>query len=107
VDDTHFALGMIDTSYFSGGQTAWHVAARHGHSSVLKAMASVLRTLSSSQLKLLSKLGKTPDVILDRLVNDYDSKALTPLHLACIYNHAEAAGFLMECTANPFIIVSG
>ena len=68
-------------------------------------MAGVLRSLNPSQLKVLSKLGKTPDVVLDRLVNDYDSKALTPLHLACIYNHAEVAGFLLECTANPFMLV--
>ncbi len=34
-----------------------------------------------------------------------DGKGLTPLILACIYDHSECAEYLMQMGANPFIMV--
>lgn len=92
--------------YCPGGQSAWHLAAREGQAGVLTAMAEAVRGASSTALNPLRELGDTADEIVESLACLKDSKGLTPLHLACIKGHADAAGVLMELGANPFAMVS-
>jgi hypothetical protein len=89
----------------AGGQTAWHTAAREGCPAVLREMAAALTAAAPGALRPLRELGSSAASILERLVQQPDSKGLTPLHLACIKGHDEAAGLLMELGANPFAMV--
>jgi ankyrin repeat protein len=89
----------------AGGQTAWHLAAKDGHTAVLQAMAEAVRSLPPHQLKQLSRFGSTADEIVTKLAQEEDTKSLTPLHLACIKGHAEAAAALMSFGVNPFVMV--
>lgn len=89
----------------AGGQTAWHIAARDGHADVLRSMAAAIREMNPQQLKLLSRSGDTADDVIRQLAGAGDSKSLTPLHLACIKGHAEAAAVLMKFGVNPFAMV--
>jgi ankyrin repeat protein len=90
----------------AGGQNAWHVAAREGHTDVLRAMAHAVQSLPPEKFAKFSKFGTTPQKVLTKLVQEEDSKNLTPLHLAAIKGHAEAAALLMDYGTNPFTMVS-
>jgi ankyrin repeat protein len=70
-------------------------------------MADAIRSLPPLQLKQLSRFGNTAEEIVTRLARDEDTKCLTPLHLACIKGHAEAAAALMSFGVNPFAMVGG
>lgn len=94
------------TTVSVGGQTAWHIAAKEGHADVLRSMAEAIRAMDPQQLKLLSKYGSAADAIIRTMAGEQDSKMLTPLHLACIKGHAEAAQVLMSHGINPFAMVS-
>lgn len=93
----------------AGGQSAWHVAAREGHTDVLQALADGLRAAASvtplREQKGFTDLGMTDDDIIEALVQAQDSKGLSALHLACIKGHAEATEVLMHLGANPFAMV--
>uniref|UniRef100_A0A383W9G5 RING-type domain-containing protein n=1 Tax=Tetradesmus obliquus TaxID=3088 RepID=A0A383W9G5_TETOB len=89
-----------------GGETAWHLAAKEGHTAVLQAMADAIRSLPALQLKQLSRFGSSADEIITRLAQEEDAKSLTPLHLACIKGRAAAAGVLMSFGVNPFAMDS-
>jgi ankyrin repeat protein len=93
----------------TGGQSAWHVAAREGHTEVLQALADGLRAAAAvtplRQQKGFTDLGMTDDDVIEALVQVQDSKGLTALHLACIKGHAEATEVLMHLRANPFAMV--
>jgi hypothetical protein len=53
------------------GQTAWHLAARHGHAHVLEAMInSIVYTKGGpAQICPLLKLGNSTQRIIQRLIN--------------------------------------
>jgi ankyrin repeat protein len=89
----------------AGGQTAWHLAAKDGHTAVLQGMADAVRSLPPQQLKQLSRFGSTADEIVTKLAQEEDTKSLTPLHLACIKGHAGAAAALMSFGVNPYVMV--
>lgn len=81
------------------------MAAREGQAEAMQAMAGALKAASSTALQPMRELGDTPDEIIETLACTRDSKGLTPLHLACIKGHADAALVLMELGANPFSMV--
>ncbi|KAF8060544.1 ankrd52 [Scenedesmus sp. PABB004] len=99
------SLAWRAQSWIAGGQGAWHVAAKEGHAGVLRAMADALRGLPPAELRELARFGRSADAIVARLVGQEDAKKLTPLHLACIKGHADAAAALMALGANPFALV--
>lgn len=92
----------------TGGQTAWHIAARDGHADVLTAMADSIKATDLSVLRSMwgTDLGETTDDILESLVQYQDTKGLSPLHLACIKGKTAAVDVLMKLGANPFAMVS-
>lgn len=74
---------------------------------MLTALADGIRAADPGLLRSTwgSDLGDTLPAMLESLVCFQDSKGLSPLHLACIKGHPEAAGVLMELGANPFAVV--
>lgn len=86
----------------TGGQSAWHVAAREGHAETLLAMADGLRAADAAALKPLAEIGTTAEGLIEYMVQTPDAKGLTPLHLACIRGHAAVTDALMKLGANPF-----
>jgi ankyrin repeat protein len=90
----------------AGGQSPWHLAAAAGHAGVLQAMVGALRAVPLSALQgiTVSETETVPEAIA-RAVQRADAKDLTPLHMACIKGHAQAAAVLMDAGANPFAMV--
>lgn len=74
---------------------------------MLTALADGIRAADPGLLRSTwgSDLGDTLPAMLESLVCFQDIKGLSPLHLACIKGHPEAAGVLMELGANPFAVV--
>jgi hypothetical protein len=97
--------GQTTAFLLAGGQTAWHLAAKDGHTAVLQGMAEAVRSLPPQQLKQLARFGSTADEIVTKLVQEEDTKSLTPLHLACIKGRAGAAAALMSLGVNPYVMV--
>lgn len=71
----------------------------------MRSMAEAVSGLDEQQLKLLGKYGSAVEDITRNLAGEEDNKCLTPLHLACIKGHAEAAEALMSFGINPFAMV--
>lgn len=96
------------SSFCAGGQLAWHVAARYGHIDIIKVLVTALTYLPNGpdQIKGFLRFGHSTDQIVANILSEQDSKGLTPLHMACIYNHGDVAGYLVDLGANPFIVVS-
>lgn len=93
----------------SGGNTAWHKAAKAGDLLELKAMVhSTARHFDSAQDHIdrsaaqLVKLGATAQGITERLVNQANIKGLTPLMLACRHGWSHVAEFLLAHGETPW-----
>ncbi|KXZ42928.1 hypothetical protein GPECTOR_110g220 [Gonium pectorale] len=86
------------------GQSVFHLAARYGRLDVLETVVEAVRfnPAGPDKWKKLLRLGHSTDAILRAFAGLQDVRCQTPLHLACIYGHADVAAALLGLGASPW-----
>ncbi|KAF5832038.1 ankyrin repeat-containing domain protein [Dunaliella salina] len=89
--------------------SAWHLAAKNGHTNVLQELREAVLSCGEESTKLNSSLRRvfavtcSGESLLHKFVNWDTFTSQTPLILACRNGHKEAASFLLSSGANPWV----
>ena len=112
--DVEFVLNALHTSSFDilytaqtwTGRTICHVAAQHGQTQLLSSLVQAcFDSAPTRRRRVLARLGHGPVAIVRSLINDRDSRGITPLMVAAMHGQVDTLKYLLCLGADPWLQV--